>query len=152
MPCHAAMTKNPITVSPDQTVEDVLALMKKSAADVVAVVGEDQVLQGMFSIQGLFKNALPVSVTMADGGQMDVSVHAAPGIAKRLKKVDPLPISELMERKVDVVYPETPTWEGVNFVVQHGAPLFVVEKDSHKFLGLITFQSALEELQRLKDS
>ena len=40
----------------------------------------------------------------------------------------------------------------INQLVQYGAPLMVVEGDSGKFVGVITNQSALDELQRLKDS
>ncbi len=152
MPCHSAMTKNMITASPDQTVEDVLALMKKKDVDAVPVVDEDQKLVGVFSIHVLLKNLLPVSVAMADGMQMDIAVQAAPGIAKRLRKVGPLKISELMERKFNTVHPETPLWEGVNLLVQHGSPLLVVESETEKLLGMMTQHSALDELQRLKGS
>lgn len=152
MPCHAAMNKDALTVSPEQEVGEVLALMKKKKVTSAAVVDDKHVLQGVFSIQILFKNLLPVSVSMAGGLQADIAIQAAPGIAKRLKKVEALPVSDLMNRKFDAVYPETPTWEGVNYITQHGPPLMVIEKETGKFLGLINYESALEEIQRLKDS
>ncbi|MCK5284714.1 MAG: CBS domain-containing protein [Alphaproteobacteria bacterium] len=150
MPCHSAMTKDMVSVSSDQLIEDVLALMKKKNVDAVPVVDEEKKLVGLFSIHVLMKNLLPVSVAMVDGVQIDMSVQAAPGIAKRLRKVSPLPVSELMDRKFNLVYPETPIWEGVNFLIQYGSPLFVVERKTEKLLGVITLPSALDELQRLK--
>lgn len=152
MPCHAAMIAKPMTVSPDDEVGKVLADMKDKDFDAVAVVAKDGTLEGLLSIKVLLQNLLPVSVSMADGLQMDITVQAAPGIAKRLKKVEPLHVSEIMTRKVHIVYPETALWEGVNLLVQYGAPLVVVEGETKKFVGLITFQSALNELNRLKDS
>ncbi len=152
MPCHSATTKNLITASPDQTVEDVLALMKKEDVDAVPVVDEEQKLVGVFSTHVLLKNLLPVSVAMAGGLQVDVAVNAAPGIAKRLKKVGPVKISELMERKLNLVHPETPIWEGVNLLIQHGSPILVVDKETEKLFGMMTLHSVLDELQRIKDS
>ena len=98
------------------------------------------------------KNLLPVSVSMSEGFQLDISIKAAPGIAKRLRKVAQLNVGDVMEKKVGAVQPDTPTWEGVNILVQHGAPLMVVEGETGRFAGVITFQSALDELERLKDS
>lgn len=152
MPCHAAMTPKHITVSPDQDVETALALMKKENIDAAPVVDKNGILMGVFSIRILMKNLLPVSVVMNDGLQLDVAVRAAPGIAKRLKKAAFLKVGDIMERKVMAVNPETPTWEGINHLVQNGGPLLVVESETGKLTGVITYQSALDELQRLKDS
>lgn len=151
MPCHSAMTKNLVTVTQDQTIEDVLAVMSKKKLDAVPVIDSDKKLVGLFSINILLKNLLPVSVSI-DGTQNEVSLKAAPGVAKRLKKVGPLQVSELMERKLNLVYPDTPTWEGINYLVQYGPPILVIERETKKLLGVITPSSALDELQRLKDS
>ena len=89
MPSHAAIDDKAVTFAPDMEVEKALAELKKKKVDAAAVVGKDKVVEGVFSIPILMKNLLPVSVAMADGIQLDVTVRAAPGIAKRLKKVYP---------------------------------------------------------------
>lgn len=152
MPCHAAMTKRYLSLSPDEPVEEALARMKQEKVESAPVVDEDGKLAGLFSIQVLMKNLLPVSVAVSGGVQLDVAVRAAPGIAKRLRKVGPLKVADLMDRKPVSVNPETPTWEGVNTLVTNGAPLFVVERETGVLTGVITFQSAFDELERLKDS
>lgn len=152
MPCHSAMIDKPMTVGPDEEVGKVLAKMKKGKTDFAPVVDKDGKLQGLFSYEVLLKNLLPVSIAMADGIQLDVTVRAAPGIAKRLKKVYPLPVSDFMERKLHVVHPNTPTWEGVHFLSMYGAPLLVVDGETGKLSGVMTGASAFEELERLKDS
>jgi CBS-domain-containing membrane protein len=153
LPCHSAMLDKIITVSPGEVVEDTLEMMKKKNVEYVPVIDKEGKLLGLFSMQSLMKNLLPVSIPVGqDGIQIDMSMRAAPGIAKRLKKVGPLTVGELMERRVNVVYPETPTWEGVHQLVQHGPPLLVVDRDTGVLSGIITARSALEELQRLKDS
>lgn len=151
MPCHAAIVEKTMTLSPETEVEAALKDMKKKKADFAAVVDDQGVLIGMFSIQSLLNNLLPVSVAMADGIRLDVTVRAAPGIAKRLKKVYPSKVSELMERRVHVVYPQTPIWEGVSALITYGSPIFVVEGESGKYMGMITSASALEELQRMQE-
>jgi hypothetical protein len=37
-------------------------------------------------------------------------------------------------------------------LVTHGAPIFVVENDQNKFIGILDFHTALAELQRLQES
>lgn len=152
MACHSAMIENPLSIGVDEEVGAVLTKMKKAGALYAPVVDEGGKLAGLFSYEILLKNLLPVSVAMSDGIQLDVTVRAAPGIAKRLKKVYHLPVSDFMERKVNAVHPETPTWEGVNFLIMHGAPLLVIDSETEKLVGLMNGESALDELLRLKDS
>jgi CBS domain-containing protein len=151
MPCNAAMIKKLITISADKSVEDALEILDTNKIDAIPVVGKDGKLEGVFSTRVLLRNLLPVSVTTGDSLHMDIKVGAAPGVAKRLKKVAPLKVGELMDRKANVVAPETPIWEGVNILVHHGAPILVVERGTGKLQGMITEQSMLDELERLQD-
>lgn len=150
MPCHAAILDKITTVTPEKSVEDVLKTLKKSKRPYVAVLDEEGVLQGMFSYRTLYKNLLPISVNMSDGVQMDLVISAAPGIAKRLKKVKPLAVSEFMERRPQKVYADTSLWEAVNMIVQNGAPVFVVENENDKLVGIINEESAYAELDRMQ--
>lgn len=153
MPCHAAIVEKALVLKDDITVEDALLEMKKKKAEVAPVINKDKMLVGMFSYQILMRNLLPVSVAMSDGIQLDVKLPAAPGIAKRLKKVLPLQVETVMERKdIQTIYAESPLWEGVNLLVQYNQPLCVIEPETNKYIGIITQESAYNELQRLKDS
>ena len=140
-----------LTLSPDESVENAVKSLKKAKVEAAPVTDNDGRLLGLFTTQILMKNLLPVSVPMNDGIVLDVKVRAAPGIAKRLNRVNMLRVSDLMERKVNVVAPETPIWEAVNFLVQYGAPLIVVDQQSAQAVGIITTQSMLDELDRQKD-
>ncbi|MCB9984008.1 MAG: CBS domain-containing protein [Rhodospirillales bacterium] len=152
MPSHAAISEEFMIFSPDMEVEKALKELKKKKQDAAIVIGEDGQVEGEFSLQSVMKNLLPVSVAMADGIQLDVTVRAAPGIAKRLKKVYPLKVADLMERKIHAIAPEMPIWEAVNHLVNTCAPLWVIERESGKCLGVITAQSAMDELKRLQES
>ena len=152
MPCHAAMTKDFITLTMATKVEQAIKDMKKKNVELAAVIDENGKLAGLFSYQHLLKNLLPVSVAMADGIQLDVTVRAAPGIAKRLRKIYPASVGEVMDRKFHSVFPQTPIWEGVNALITYGSPIFVVESENGKFMGMITSASTLEELERMQES
>jgi len=152
MPSHAAIAEQSLSFPLDMEVEKALKELKKKKLESAAVVNEKGEVEGVFSLPIVMKNLLPVSVAMADGIQLDVTVRAAPGIAKRLKKIHPLAISEIMDRKFNAVYPETPIWEAVNHLVGANGPLVVVEGENKKFLGMITPQSAMDELKRLQES
>ncbi len=151
MPCHSAMMDKFVSVTPDQSVESVLALMHKKKADYLAVVDAKGILQGYLSYRTLLKSLIPVSVQLGGGKAGDIIVGAAPGIARRLRKVKPLQIAEIMERKINSVHPNTPVWEGVSLLVELGAPLFILEPESNKLIGVMDEESALAELERLQN-
>lgn len=152
MACHAVMNTAIETVSPEDTVETVLKLMEKKDLPFLAVVDEKKTLLGLVSHAILLKNILPVSLSMNEDLQFNVKISAAPGIAKRFKKILPIKISDIMERKLHVVHPQTPMWEGVRALLQYGEPLMVVEPETERLAGVITGASALKEVQRLKES
>ncbi len=152
MPCHAAITKKSLTLKPDMEVEKALKELNKKNIDEATVVNDDGQVLGLFSLTIVMKNLLPVSVPMSDGIVLDVTVRAAPGIAKRLKKVNPLKVEDLMERKVPMVNPDTPIWEAVSHLVSGHSCLVVVEGETQKYLGMVNAASAMEELKRLQES
>lgn len=151
MPCASATVQNVPVLKPDQEIGDVLKLFKKHQLEGFPVVDEDGILLGFLSQHIILKNLIPVSFTVPGGGPGGaVTIGAAPGIAKRLKKIKPLKVEDLMERKFQSINPETPIWEGVHMLVEHGAPLMVTEEKTGRFIGLINRFSALEELERLQ--
>lgn len=150
MPCHAAMIANPPALDSNISVDLALEFMAQRGVDYAPVLNDDGQPVGLFSYRGLLKNILPVSVSMGGGANMDLTVRAAPGMAKRLKKVGVVSVSEVMDRKFGIVYPDTPTWEGINILTAQGQPLLVVDRETGKLQGMVNHQSALAELQRLK--
>jgi CBS domain-containing protein len=152
MSVHPASVEKFITVSPGDPVELALKNMKTNKLESVPVVDEQGRLLGLFSLQILMKNLLPVSVPVVGSFQLDEKIPAAPGIAKRLNKIHTLTVGEVMDRKVNAIPSEAPIWEMVNLLVQHGSPLVIVDQKTGKALGAVTTQSALDELNRMKDS
>lgn len=152
MSCDNAISDKPLVLAPEIEAEKALKELREKKLDTAVVVGKDNIVQGLFSYASVMKNVLPVSVAMADGIQLDITIKAAPGISKRLKKIYTLSVSDLMEDQFNSVSPETSIWEAVNFLVASPSPLVVLESKSQKFVGMITAQSAMDELQRLQES
>ena len=150
MPCHTAVLKNVLTISPEDVVEDALKALHKQKISVAPVVDDNGILVGLFSMRSLLKNLIPVQVAMNDGVTMDIKVGAAPGVAKRLQKVKPLKVLEIMERKVETVRPDDPIWEGVSCLTKQDDPVAVVD-ESHKFVGLMTHASMIQELEDIQN-
>lgn len=146
MPCHAAVVKKNVTISPDMRVEEALKSIKKGKVNAVAVVDDDGKFLGFFSMKVLLKNLIPVSVAMVDGVQIDVKVTAAPGVAKRLENVKAHPVFEVMDRKPHCISPDSPIWEGVSLLTKYGSPLCVIDDNDH-FHGFITYDSLVENLE-----
>lgn len=151
MPCYSAIVKKLVTVSPDDSVESVIVVLRKNKISAVPVVDEKGALLGLFSMKILLRNLIPVSIAMSNGVQMDIKVSAAPGVAKRLAKVKPLSVGEVMERKYPSVGPDAQIWEGVSLLTTQGGPLPVVD-DKGKFIGMITYDSIVETLEDIQDS
>ena len=149
MPCHSAMIEKPVTLTMDVTVEKALKALKKSKTPYAVIVDDDGAVEGLFSPEILMRNLLPVSVSVSGGVAVDMNIRAAPGVAKRLRKVMPLAVSNIMERKLSFIRPETPTWEGVNLMIAQGEPLIVVEAEELKFIGMITAGSILSDIEAL---
>ena len=151
MPCHSAIAKKKITLSPDDSVEKALEIIKKEKIRAAAVIDDNNEFKGTFSLKILLKNLIPVSVIMSQDVQIDIKVEAAPGIAKRMAGVMILPVSDLMDRKPITILPDEPIWEGVAQLTKHGEPLCVVD-DKGKYMGMITYESLVEDLKNTETS
>lgn len=150
MACESAMITEVITAHPDETVETVLNRLSEHSLRCVPVIDDNGILVGLFCLKKVLENLLPVSVTMPDGLQrLNFIVGATPGIAKRLYKLKPKKISDIMDQDVYVVHPETETWEGIRLMVTYGSPIPVVEKETGKLCGLISEQSSIIEMDNV---
>lgn len=157
MPCKRAMITDVIAASPDQTIEDILKIFNERGIRGLPVVENGEII-GVFHLRNLLQNLLPVNVTLDKGVNLDVRldylVGAAPGVAKRLRKLLMIRVRDVMEPIEDLrtVTSETPLWEGVRLLVKFDTPLAVVEtEDSKKLTGIITSQSIVKALLEMAE-
>ena len=145
MACYSAIEKKGVTLSPDNTVEEALKLIKKGKAVSASVVDDEGNFLGVFSKSILLKNLIPVPVTTSSGVQIDMKVTAVPGVAKRLGCLLPLKVIEVMDRRPVRVLPDEPIWEAVGQIAAYSEPLCVIDEND-KFMGLITYESLIDKL------
>jgi CBS domain-containing protein len=145
-----ALADQSIALSSGHSIEDALSILRESHVDVLPVLDDQGRMEGVFSLPILMKNLLPVSVPVG-GIDIDVRISAAPGIAKRLAKMQVLHVGDLMDRRAPSIPPGVPLWEAISLLMQTGSPLFVVDEGTRKLLGLVTYQSAFDQLSRMKD-
>lgn len=144
------MIKDVYTIRPDDTVETALEKMDKHNIRALPVTDKDNVLVGTLCLKTVLEHLLPVAVTMPDGLQrLNFVVGAAPGVAKRLFKLKPKLVKDVMEDDVIVVHPETQTWEAIRLMVKYTSPIPVVEEHNGKLLGIISEQSALADMTKI---
>lgn len=153
MPCQDAVIKKIISLKPEQTVRDAMAMFDQHQIRAMPVIDSDNRLLGMFSTGVLVHRLLPVSATMQDGlKRLGFIVGATPGAAKKLKAIMNDPVEKHMDRDAVVVHPDTSFWEGLRLLAQYGSPLPVVEENTGKLFGIMTDQSAIHELLNIIDN
>ena len=155
MLCRNAMVTNVISAGPDQTIRDALGLFEKHGIRAVPIVDAGGRLLGQFTFDVMLSNLLPGAVMvdahdlMAVNLRLGYLVDAEPDVAKHLRGLLPVKLGEVMDRDVKVAHPDTPLWEGIRFLVQHGSPTPVVDEKTGKLLGLLSVQSATSRLVAL---
>lgn len=160
MPCQDAMIKKVISARPDQTVKDVIEIFDNNHIQTVPIIDEDNRVIGVFNFHDLLWNLLPSVVTsMHDhprGHFMDMRldhIHGmSPWVEKRLRDMYPRPIKDFMRKEFGTVNPDTPLREGIRMLVKYGSPLPVVCDEKNHLVGLISYQSAIENLRALMDA
>ncbi|WP_313952033.1 CBS domain-containing protein [Accumulibacter sp.] len=149
------MITNVISAGPQQTVGDALELFTKHRIRAIPIVDGEGRLVGRFALKGILSRLLPAALTVDHHDLMDIRLrldyllNATPDVARHLRDLLPVKIAELMDSEVHVVHLDTPLWEGIRLLVQHGSPIPVVEEQSHKLLGLVSIQAATGRLMEL---
>lgn len=153
--CRNALVPQVITAGPDETIGDALRLLNKHGIRALPIVDAAGKLVGQFNFDAVLSNLLPGPVTVEPHGLMDTNlrldylVDTEDHVAKRLRELMQVKLSEVMVPEPKVVHAQTPLWEGIRRLFQYGSPLPVVEEDTGRLLGLMSVQSVMCELAKL---
>lgn len=149
-PCTRAMVTNVTTVSPDTTVEKALEIFKEKSIRNVPVVDATGKFVGLFGLKEVLVNLLPKAASMEDGlTNLNFVQDAAPGIAKRLKKLHNVLVSDLMNKEPHSVECDTSTIEALRVIAFHGSPVVVKETGTQQFKGIISRKTLLDDMTGL---
>lgn len=142
------MNPNPLTLRPTDTVATGAGYILKHRLRHVPVVDEQGRHVGTFSIYSLLRLTLPKAVIMKEG-LADVSfINETTGdLAQRLHERSHEPVANWMSKEDPVMHPATPIMEVMLLMLRgRTTSVPVVDKDSHRLEGIISFWNVLEKL------
>jgi CBS domain-containing protein len=108
------------------------------------VVDTDNRFVGVFGVDCLLRLVLPKAVVMEDGlNSVEFVRETLSDLHRRFKRHEDEPISMCMEeQEVEVVHPDTPLLETLLVLYRTRASLPVVEKDTNRLVGAISYWDA----------
>ncbi len=144
-----ACIPDPLVVSPDETVDTALRRIEARNVRTAPVVDGSGRIVGLFGLHCLMAHLLPLAARMEDGLEdLDFIVDGAPLAAKRLRQIGLSPVREHMDTDMAgrLLHPDTEILEVIRTLARHGSPLPVVERETGRFVGLVSEQSCLRRL------
>ena len=151
MNASQAMDPNPTTLKPTDTIECAAKYIMKHRYRALPVVDEDFTYLGTFGVNCLLKLLIPKAVFI-DQGLRNVSfIHESfEELHQRFEETKLEPISICMNREISPVAPDTPLTETMLqlYKTRHSIP--VVDPDSGKLLGVISYWDIGEKVAAVK--
>lgn len=147
MNATSLMDPHPKVLHPDDKLISAVELMMKHRFRRLPVVDHEGVFQGVFGVQCLLRLVLPKAVVMEDGLE---NIHfvreTLSDLRRRLKEVENEPISICMHYEKIQIPPDLPLVEALRMLYLTRASLPVVEPDSGKLVGVISYFDAGEKI------
>ena len=147
MNASEAMNPNPVTLSPTDTIECAANYIMKNRCRNLPVVDENFCYMGMFGVRSLLKQVIPKPVFMPQGLKNVSFIHESfEDLFLRFAEVKDQPISDWMNNEIKPVTPDTPLTETMMQLYKTQSSIPVVEKDSCKLLGMISYWEIGEKI------
>ena len=140
MKASEVMNPNPITLKPTDTIECAADYIMQNRYRSLPVVDENFCYLGMFGVNCVLKQVIPKSVLMHHGLENVSFIHESfEELYQRYHEVKQHPISMCMSQEIEPVSPDAPLMETLLALYETRAALPVIEKDSCKLLGMISY-------------
>jgi len=151
MNAASLMDPHPKVVHPDDTILSGIELIMKHRFRRLPVVDEDGIFQGVFGVNCLLRLALPKAVVMQDGLEnINFIRETLTDLRRRMQEVEKEPISICMLQDSIQVAPDLPLLETLRTLYLTRASLPVVDPDSGKLLGIISYFDVGEKIMGTK--
>lgn len=147
MKASDVMNSNPITLKSTDTIECAAKYIMEKRYRSVPVVDENFCYMGMFGVNCLLKQVIPKSVLMHQGLKNVSFIHESiEDLYQRFDEVKHYPISVCMNNEIPPVTPNTPLTETLLQLYEMRSSIPVVEKDTCKLLGMISYWDIGEKI------
>jgi CBS-domain-containing membrane protein len=149
MTCAAIMTKDPLTARESDTVGEAAAkLISHRYVNLPVVDGNGRFI-GMFGIYDLLSLLVP-RMALAGGLLPNLRFLSDDPAELRAKyrEVRTQLVGEVADREAVTLYPDTPEIEALRLFCHDHTTLAVVERDTRKLLGIVSYWDAARAVTR----
>ena len=147
MNASEVMDPNPTTLKSTDTIQRAAKYIMEKRYRSVPVVDENFCYLGMFGVNCLLKQVIPKSVFMNQGLKNVSFIHESiEDLYQRFDEVKHIPISMCMNNEIPPVRPSTPLTETLLQLYKMRSSIPVVEKDTCKLLGMISYWDIGEKI------
>jgi CBS domain-containing protein len=144
MTCGVIMTTDPLTARDDETVGEAAARLIAHRYINLPVVDGAGVFRGMFGIYDIFGMVIP-KVALAGGLLPNLRFMGddAEELRKAFRDAARRKVGEVADREARAVHPDTPEVEALRLFCQQHSTLAVVERETRKLLGIVSYWDAV---------
>lgn len=147
MQCHSIMRSPPTRIYQDNTVQEAIDMLLENHMYSLPVVDRSEVLVGVIGVERLLGVALPTSLSMKQGlksaGFLPAEVE---DLRVRLKDISQEPVLSYITTDIKYVYPDSPLTDALLLLYHSRVRIPVVERDSKRLVGGISFTTLLRKL------
>ena len=141
------MDPNPTVLKSTDIIKTAIGYIMDNRYRNLPVVDDDGHYLGSFGVSCLLKNVLPKAVLMKQGlTSVPFLQESLADLHNRLHELEDHPVSMCMNTDAETVSPDTPLVESLLILYRTRASLPVVDTDSGKLLGVISYWDAGEKI------
>ena len=147
MTATSIMDPNPTVVKSTDIIKTVIGYIMENRYRNLPVVDDDGHYLGSFGVTCLLKNVLPKAVLMKKGlTSVPFVQETLSDLRNRLIELENEPVSTCMNTEAQTVPPDMPLVQTLLILYKNKDSLPVVEADSGKLLGVISYWDAGERI------
>ncbi len=148
MECKDIMRSIDTVIYEDDPASSVIEVMVDRHIGLIPVVNRDGVFVGLLSGDRLMHFMLPKTIHMMRGKKYAGYLRESrEELIERLEDVKRRPVSELVDRNVEVAYTDTGLVDAMLLLSGKQFVVPVVERRTHKLVGAISFFTVLHSLK-----
>jgi len=141
------MDPNPTVLKPSDKISKAALYIMQHRYRSLPVVDNDGCYMGIFGVNCLLRLVLPRAAIMEQGLETVPFIHETlADLHSRLKDVEDKPITICMHDEIETVPPDYPLVETLLLLYRTKCSIPVVETDSCKLLGMISYWDAGEKI------
>lgn len=150
MTVNSIMNTTPLTIPPEATFGEAVQTLIERRVRNLPVVDATGIYRGMFDLYDIWKQLLPRAVLLQDKFLEDLSFFSGSlsDLKQKLGSAAAKPLTEFLDDKQSPpVHPETPMEEVILLLFRHDGAIPVIEKNTRRFLGIVTAWEILNALR-----